>query len=667
MHSVYALQCPHAHRACFLKYNGIYTSKANKLGVLDVVNVEDNALDLEDVVPLQEVYKFFNNYLMPFYHKRVSQNYGTNVPIIISCSGGVDSMALLHTFGLIKENSHTFIKKHPINYIDGSNAVIAETASNVLKYIFENVNVIYFDHKVRSDTKVDIEIIENACKKYNFNFNVQELDCNDSYFSNLEGGFQANSRKWRRRELKKYVMELHSSKMLSNEGKNKIGIRNGSYNSITTNKQDGLNSNSIGIVFMGHHANDNIETFFMKFIRGTHLLQMSEINDQSFLDSKDRIPLIRPFIHLPKNALHQFMQDFRFQYNEDSTNVLFDYGRNQFRKLVMPNLIEYIMSINKCQNDKAIDLLDKRIHVLSKQASNFRNDIEFQIQMFKVYLKSKYGDLLPIKKKRYMNRMGEIYSDFYKRLYFNRYNTAIHSNIQELKYFHDLNIPIMDLFFVDEWLILESKLLREEVLYDFFSHHFRKPLFYNAFTKIVDRLEVNFSEGSIKQYCLSKDVSMSHQGSLLKVKHRPEKNEKVLIFKDDLCSFSVLDNLQLFVEKAEGYTRNVFHLLFKVPMYATTESIDFDIRLFRNDDVLPSKILWNREAGSLLTHMKIKHIIKDYIPVIAMAGTNKIVGFYGFNIIPPYHCRGRQEVTYSFVDVAHGSTEYREYSIRVTR
>ncbi len=83
----------------------------------------------------------------------------------------------------------------------------------------------------------------------------------------------------------------------------------------------------------GHHLDDNIETLFLRLLRGTGLRGLQGIPPH-------REYLIRPLIELPARDIRDFAQEANITWREDSSNRKDTYFRNRIRKHLMPLLEE---------------------------------------------------------------------------------------------------------------------------------------------------------------------------------------------------------------------------------------------------------------------------------------------------------------------------------------
>jgi len=88
-------------------------------------------------------------------------------------------------------------------------------------------------------------------------------------------------------------------------------------------------------VLLAHHKNDQVETFFLQHFRGSGAFGLSGMRIESH-------QLIRPFLELSKEQLHNYAQERQLKWREDASNSSSNYLRNLFRNEIIPELEEEI-------------------------------------------------------------------------------------------------------------------------------------------------------------------------------------------------------------------------------------------------------------------------------------------------------------------------------------
>ncbi|MHA6280294.1 tRNA lysidine(34) synthetase TilS [Salinimicrobium sp. CAU 1759] len=86
-------------------------------------------------------------------------------------------------------------------------------------------------------------------------------------------------------------------------------------------------------VFTAHHANDNLETVLINFIRGTGLEGLTGIPDVNEF-------IVRPLLPYTREDIENYAHLQKLKWREDSSNESVKYFRNKVRLEVIPKLLE---------------------------------------------------------------------------------------------------------------------------------------------------------------------------------------------------------------------------------------------------------------------------------------------------------------------------------------
>lgn len=86
-------------------------------------------------------------------------------------------------------------------------------------------------------------------------------------------------------------------------------------------------------IALGHHANDQQETFFIRLLRGSSLTGLTGMKEHEGL-------YWRPLLPVSKQAIIEYLDHHRIPYLVDPTNASDVYLRNRIRKTVIPALQE---------------------------------------------------------------------------------------------------------------------------------------------------------------------------------------------------------------------------------------------------------------------------------------------------------------------------------------
>ena len=95
-------------------------------------------------------------------------------------------------------------------------------------------------------------------------------------------------------------------------------------------------------VVVGHHADDQVETVLMHFLRGSGLSGLSGMQPRCFLSTIDPdLPLFRPMLHIYRQEIQEYCQAHGLVILEDESNADPTYFRNRLRHELIPQLEEY--------------------------------------------------------------------------------------------------------------------------------------------------------------------------------------------------------------------------------------------------------------------------------------------------------------------------------------
>lgn len=104
----------------------------------------------------------------------------------------------------------------------------------------------------------------------------------------------------------------------------------------------------IKTVALAHHADDQVELFFLRLLRGTGGSGLAGMKWRSPSPVDRSILLIRPLLDFSKAELEKYAQENRIRHREDATNLAPDFLRNRIRHELLPLLRKnYQPALNK--------------------------------------------------------------------------------------------------------------------------------------------------------------------------------------------------------------------------------------------------------------------------------------------------------------------------------
>jgi len=92
-------------------------------------------------------------------------------------------------------------------------------------------------------------------------------------------------------------------------------------------------------IFLGHHADDLVETFFINLFRGSGTAGLSAMREVSKrrVDGVD-LTIVRPFIGIWRSEIDEYIKTQRLKFREDESNKDLAALRNRLRQRIIPYL-----------------------------------------------------------------------------------------------------------------------------------------------------------------------------------------------------------------------------------------------------------------------------------------------------------------------------------------
>ena len=308
-------------------------------------------------------------HLLDSFHEELATN---RIPIVVSVSGGCDSVALFHA--LVEWKDHLIQQEHGLQL---------------------DITVVHFHHRQRpTEADEDCKLVKELVEEHNRNSKEHEIrfrledwkSINDAETTETttEGSSlsfsQDKARVWRRNKLLECAQDRLEN--LSNS--------NGSI--------------PFGIVLTAHHDDDSYETVLIKLLRGVHLLNLHDkatISSIALLQDaatetqqppNPPIYLVRPFVTdsqpllhdttattntLPghsKDELIQYLVDRNLEWREDASNH--DPNSKYLRNRVRNELIPLLQDLTEDS------FRTKRIPALLEQSQELKDDLQPRVQEY---------------------------------------------------------------------------------------------------------------------------------------------------------------------------------------------------------------------------------------------------------------------------------------------
>jgi len=94
----------------------------------------------------------------------------------------------------------------------------------------------------------------------------------------------------------------------------------------------------IRAVALAHHADDQVELFFLRLLRGAGGNGLAGMKWQSPSPADRTISIIRPLLDFSKSELAEFARENKIRFRDDATNFSSDFLRNRIRNELLPLL-----------------------------------------------------------------------------------------------------------------------------------------------------------------------------------------------------------------------------------------------------------------------------------------------------------------------------------------
>jgi tRNA(Ile)-lysidine synthase len=94
----------------------------------------------------------------------------------------------------------------------------------------------------------------------------------------------------------------------------------------------------ISTIALAHHADDQLELFFLRLLRGSGGEGLAGMKWHNPSPSDPKVELVRPLLDQPKAVLIEYAAKHGLRYREDASNAALDYQRNRIRHELLPLL-----------------------------------------------------------------------------------------------------------------------------------------------------------------------------------------------------------------------------------------------------------------------------------------------------------------------------------------
>jgi len=167
------------------------------------------------------------------------------------------------------------------------------------------VVVAYFNHQLRTSVDEEVLFAKKVAEKYQYDVHVGTEDIKN-LAEKLNKGIEETARYFRYQFLVKVAQDTKSD-----------------------------------LVFVAHHADDQVETIMMNLIRGTGLNGLIGMDQMSYSKFSKSIPIIRPLLNVWKDEIMSYCEENDLVFTTDETNIDEMFTRNRIRGKLIPVLEKY--------------------------------------------------------------------------------------------------------------------------------------------------------------------------------------------------------------------------------------------------------------------------------------------------------------------------------------
>ena len=208
----------------------------------------------------------------------------------------------------------------------GSDSIALLHLCHQLSRLFRwQLHILHFHHGLREESDEEARFVRDLSQSLNLEFHLRTT----RDFQSETSGLQEKARNWRRAEALKLREEIRADSILT-----------------------------------AHHAEDQLETWLLKWLRGAHLSGLQGM-------SRSDPPFIRPLLDFRKDVLSDFLKENGFEWREDASNQDSKYMRNRVRNELLPLL-----------RTLSREGIESRIRDLDSQSRLLQKELESQYQIW---------------------------------------------------------------------------------------------------------------------------------------------------------------------------------------------------------------------------------------------------------------------------------------------
>jgi len=188
-------------------------------------------------------------------------------------------------------------------------------------------------------------------------------------------------------------------------------------------------------LFLGHHFDDNLETFLIRKVAGSNFEGLASM---SFSIIRNKVQLIRPLINYKKNQIIEFNKTNKIKFIDDPSNF-----NEKYTRVVIRNYLIQTNHMNKIKKD--FKIISSYIPLYKKMINEILHQILIKIKKNNVVISlKKFKNLDEVLKEKIIEKIFYYFQTKNKKLRYSKIKIFLNElNKKNLKPFNISNIIVV--------------------------------------------------------------------------------------------------------------------------------------------------------------------------------------------------------------------------------
>ncbi len=188
-------------------------------------------------------------------------------------------------------------------------------------------------------------------------------------------------------------------------------------------------------LFLGHHFDDNLETFLIRKVAGSNFEGLAYM---SFSNTRNKVQLIRPLINYKKNQIIEFNKNNKIKFIDDLSNI-----NEKYTRVVIRNFLIQTNHVNVIKKD--FKIISSYIPLYKKMINEILHQILIKINKNNVVISlKKFKNLDDVLKEKIIEKIFYYFQKKNKKLRYSKIKIFLNElNKKNLKPFNISNIIVV--------------------------------------------------------------------------------------------------------------------------------------------------------------------------------------------------------------------------------